>query len=195
MTTNISTLLTFEDLSKVLNISADNYSDVIDSLLLKYMEVAELEKREVYRFRFSDVDSVALSVSDITDILETKSDNNVILDLSLKYQLENNNTTAAVLMENKPINLNDIKSAKNTEELLGKIKGLDKIESVNLMSLSGLPYLMKGFAIKGGPPTVGVNISLSHLPRTNFYNVEWPDNVLTININISISNYKSRYMR
>lgn len=195
MTTNISALLTFEDLSKVLNISADNYSDVIDSLLLKYMEVAELEKREVYRFRFSDIDSVALSVSDITDILETKSDNNVILDLSLKYQLENNNTGAAVLMENKPINLNDIKSAKNSEELLSKIKGLDKIESVNLMSLSGLPYLMKGFVIKGGPPTVGVNISLSHLPRTNFYTVEWPDNVLTININISISNYKSRYMR
>lgn len=208
MTTGIENPFSFEDLSKILNINKENYSDTINELVHKFIEVRNQEKRDVYRFRFSEIDSIVITVSDVLDnILDTKKADLFILDISIKYCIDVTNKGVNV-KQVSPFNFDSLKKAKNIDDVIALTDSLGKLESQDILNIKDYPFTLKGFAISGEIPRVSIAGAVSYLPSTGlreYYKNEFnansdlvsnlPDYVFSINLNVSISNIRSSFMR
>lgn len=198
-------MLNFEDVISLLGVNSDNYDSVIDNCINKFLEEREGSKREVYRTPLSEKESLSITVSDPMEVLDKKVSDIVILDIALKYQIENNEVSSPS-QQSKPFNFDSLKSVTSGNEILSKIKGLGNLESQDILNFKSL-YTLKGFAIKNEIPVVTVSASVSNKPGSKLGSFfkdlgardsmvsNLPEKVFSININIGISNVRSKFMR
>lgn len=140
------------------------------------------------------------------EVLDSKISDIVILDINLKYQIEDHSKTSFGTQET-PFDFDALKKVESGEELLAKIKGLKNLGSQDILNFR-TPYTLKGFVIKSEVPILSVSAAVSNTPTTTMQKfltetakgneevVEGiPDKIFSINVNIGISNVRSKFMR
>lgn len=207
MTTSIENPISFEDLSKILNVNKENYAETINEFINKFIDIRNQTQREIYRFRFSEIDSIVITVSDVMDILDTRKADQFILDISLKYCIDVLNN-APKGNQVSPFNFDSLKKAKSGNDILSMINNLGKLESQDILGIKDYPFTMKGFVVTNDLPRLSLTGAVSNLPSVGLKDhykenlksgtgliSTFPDYVFSVNLNIGISNFRSSFMR